>query len=199
MKFHKFISVVLHPIVIPTLGVLLYFMFIPNSISSHQKLLILGLIFVVTYLIPLLILILLKIFRLIQSYQVSSIAERKIPILLMIVLFYLLGNTLFSISFVRDLGILFFATSFGLVIIYLLFMFQLKASLHILSVGIATGFFLLLSVQYSISFLPIIFILILISGILASSRLYLKAHTPREVYLGFFLGIVSPFIVNFML
>lgn len=199
MKFHKFISVILHPIVIPTLGVIVYFMFIPNSIRSHQKLLILGLIFVVTYLIPLLILLLLKTFRLIQSYQVSSISERKIPILLMIVLFYILGNTLFSIPFVRDLGTLFFATSFGLVIIYLLFMFQFKTSIHLLSIGIATGFFLLLSIQYAISILPIICILILISGILASSRLYLKAHAPKEVYLGFFLGMVSTFIVNFML
>jgi len=199
VKFYKFISVILHPIVIPTLGVLLYFMLIPNRINSEQKLVILGLIFVVTYLIPLIILILLKTFSLIKSYQVSSIEERKIPLLLMIVLFYLLGNTLFRIPFVRDLGTIFFASSLGLTIIYILSIFKLKTSLHLLSVGIATGFFLLLSVQYSISFLPIILILILVSGILASSRLHLKAHTPKEVYLGFLLGIFSPFVVNFFL
>lgn len=199
MKFHKFISVILHPIVIPTLGVLLYFILIPNRINSNQKLSILGLIFVVTYLIPLLILIILKTFGFIKSYQVTSIKERKIPISLMIVLFYLLGNTLLRIPFVRDLGALFFATSLGLVIIYILFIFKLKTSLHILSIGIAISFFLLLSLQYSISFLPIILILILISGLLASSRLYLKAHSPKEVYLGFFLGLSCPFIVSFML
>ena len=104
----------------------------------------------------------------------------------MIVLFYLLGNTLYRISFVRDLGTLFYATSLGLSIIYLLFIFKLKTSIHLLSIGIAIGYFLLLSQIFNMSFLPLILLLILISGLLASSRLHLKAHTPKEVYLGFY-------------
>ena len=45
MKFYKFISVILHPIVIPTIGVLLYFILIPNGFNSDQTLAVLGLIF----------------------------------------------------------------------------------------------------------------------------------------------------------
>lgn len=199
MKFYKFISVILHPIVIPTLGVLIYFILIPNRINSYQKFLVLGLIFVITYLIPLFVLIILKKFGFIKSYQVATIKERKIPLSIMILIFYFLGNTFFKIPFLRDLGILFFATSFGLVIVYVFFIFKLKTSLHLLSIGIASGFFLLLSALYTISFLPIILTLILVSGILASSRLYLKAHSPKEVYFGFFLGFLCPFMVNLML
>lgn len=199
MKFYKFISVILHPIVVPTLGVLLYFILIPNRIGSNQKLAILGLIFIVTYLVPLFVLIILKAFKLIKSYKVYAIKERKIPVSLMIVLFYLLGNTLSRITMIRDLGTLFYATSFGLVVIYLLFIFKIKTSLHLLSLGISVGFFMLLGTQYFISFLPVILILILISGLLASARLYLKAHTPKEVYLGFLLGLISPFIIHYIL
>ena len=199
MKFYKFISVILHPIVVPTLGVLLYFILIPNRIGSNQKLAILGLIFIVTYLVPLFVLIILKVFKLIKSYKVHTIKERKIPVSLMIVLFYLLGNTLSRITMIRDLGTLFYATSFGLVVIYLLFIFKIKTSLHLLSLGISVGFFMLLGTQYFISFLPVILILILISGLLASARLYLKAHTPKEVYLGFLLGLISPFIIHYIL
>ena len=199
MKFYKFISVILHPIVVPTLGVLLYFILIPNRIDSNQKLAILGLIFIATYLVPLFVLIILKAFKLIKSYKVYAIKERKIPISLMIALFYVLGNTLSKITMIRDLGILFYATSLGLIVIYLLFVFKIKTSLHLLSLGISVGFFMLLSTQYLISFLPVILILILISGLLASARLYLKAHTPREVYLGFLLGVISPFIINSIL
>jgi membrane-associated phospholipid phosphatase len=43
--------------------------------------------------------------------------------------------------------------------------------------------------------LPIIILLVLLSGILASSRLYLKAHTPVELLIGFSLGIVCQFIL----
>ena len=84
----------LHPIVIPTIGVLLYFILIPNGFNSDQTLAVLGLIFVTTYIIPLVLLILFKKLKLIKSFKADSIKERKVPIAMMIVLFYLLGNTL---------------------------------------------------------------------------------------------------------
>lgn len=199
MRFHKTISVLLHPIVIPTIGVILYFLLIPNRFSKEQRLYILAMVFVATYFIPLLTLVILKALDQIKSYQVSTIKERKLPVAFMIVLFYLLGNSLFKIAQIRDIGLLFYATSFGLIIVYISFIFKLKISLHLLSLGTALGFFLLMSTLYSVSLTPIILIIILLSGLLASSRLHLKAHTPKEVYLGFFLGVVSPFIVNFFL
>ena len=61
--------------------------------------------------------------------------------------------------------------------------------------GTILGFFLSLGTLYSILLLPFIIILIVISGILASARLRLKAHTPKEVYLGFFLGVISQLLV----
>lgn len=199
MKFHKFISIILHPIVVPTIGLLLYFMLIPNRVNSYQKLAILGLVFIITYFIPLLVLLIFKTFGYIKSYQLTSIKERKIPIALMIFLFYLLGSVFSKMSFARELGILFYATSLSLIVVYLLFFFKLKTSLHLLSMGIFVGFFLLLSAMYSVNFTPIIVISILISGLVASSRLYLKAHKTTEVYLGFFLGIIFPFVVNYIL
>ena len=41
----------------------------------------------------------------------------------------------------------------------------------------------------SIDFL--IIIAVLLAGLTASSRLYLKAHVPQEIYLGFFVGILT--------
>jgi membrane-associated phospholipid phosphatase len=61
--------------------------------------------------------------------------------------------------------------------------------------GNMIGFFLIMTNINSLSMLPIIILLILLSGILASSRLYLKAHTPVELLIGFFLGIVCQFIL----
>ncbi|WP_181858132.1 hypothetical protein [Polaribacter sp. WD7] len=199
MKFHKFISIILHPIVIPTVGVFIYFLFVRKMFSSQQRLAIIGLTFVTTYIIPLLILILFKKLKVITSYHAESIKERKIPITMMIILFYLLGNTLFSTPNFRDFGLLFYATSLGLTIIYILFFFRLKVSIHLLSLGVSLGFFLMIDSLYSISFLPVIVILILLSGIVASARLHLKAHTSKEVYLGFFLGLISPIIIYFFL
>lgn len=199
MNFHKFISTILHPIVIPTLGVMLYFLLIPIGLNSEKKFQILSLVFITSYLIPLLILILLKKFKLIKNYQTESITERKIPVALMVFLFYFLGNTMQSIPNLRELSLLFYATSIDLLIIYILFYFKIKASIHLLSLSVATGFFLVLTNNYSQSFIIVIIALILLSGILASARLHLKAHTKKEVYIGFFIGLITPLILYYLL
>lgn len=196
MRFYKFISTTLHPIVLPTIVVMLYFLLSPGNFSSYQKLTILSLIFTVTYLIPLLILILFKKLRIIESYQTNSIKERKLPIAFMIVLFYLLGNTIDNIG---NLRVLFYGTSLGLILIYLLFFFKIKASIHLLSLGISAGFFMIMSSIYAQPYILLTIIFFLISGILASARLHLKAHTSREVYIGFFIGLIAPLLVSFIL
>jgi hypothetical protein len=199
MRFYKLISTILHPIVIPTIGVMLYFLLIPNNLLQNQKLTILSLVFGVSYIIPLLILIFLKKTRIIKSYQPKSIRERKMPIALMTIVFYLFGNSLSSIANLRDLGLLFYATSLSLFLSYILFYFKIKASIHLLSLGISVGFFMVLSIVYTQSFAIVIVIIILLAGLLASARLHLKEHTPKEIYVGFFIGTVTPFCLQYFL
>nr|WP_083139873.1 hypothetical protein [Polaribacter reichenbachii] len=178
---------------------MLYFLLIPINLSSDKKFSILSLIFISSYLIPLLVLVLLKKFKFIKNFQTESIKERKLPVALMIFLFYFLGNTMNNIPSLRDLSLLFYATSIGLIIIYILFFFKIKASIHLLSLSIPTGFFLVLSTNYSQSYILVIIILIILSGILASARLHLKAHNRTEVYIGFFLGLITPIVLNYIL
>ncbi|WP_317193366.1 hypothetical protein [Polaribacter sp. BAL334] len=199
MKIPQFISVILHPIVIPTVGLMLYFLVSPINFETSQKLSVLSLVFVITYLIPLLILVLFKKFKLIDSYKTETIHDRKLPVAIMIVVFYLLGNTLNYIPNLNEVALLFYATSLGLILIYMLFYFQMKASIHLLSFGIFTGFFMVLSTIHSQSYLMIIILHILLSGIVASARLHLNAHTPKEIYIGFFIGLLAPIFTNILL
>lgn len=199
MRFYKLLSTILHPIVIPTIGVMLYFLLIPNGFLHDEKLTILSLVFVVSYIIPLLILIILKKLKIVKTYQTESIKERKLPIALMIIVFYLLGNWFNSIADFRDLGLLFYATSLGLFLIYILFPFKIKASVHLLSFGISIGFFIVLSRIYEQSYTIVIITLLLLGGLLASARLHLKAHTPKEIYIGFFIGVLAIFSLSYLL
>lgn len=178
----------------PTLGSLLYFLLLSFQFGTFVKASIIFLIFISTYLIPLGILFLFKKFQIIQSFDVSTIKERKILLCLMIVLYFFLGETFDRIPNIRALAVLFYATACGLIFLYLLFIFKLKTSLHLLSMGLATGFFLFLQTQYAQSFLLIIVVFVILSGFVGTSRLYLKAHTPQEVYIGFLLGLCSPLI-----
>lgn len=183
----------------PTVGVILYFIFIPHRILKEQQTALLSLVFVSTYLVPILLLFLLKKLKLIQSFQAQSIKERKIPLFFMMVLFYTLGKTFSSVNAIRDIGILFYGTTLGLILVYLLFFTKLKTSLHLLSLGNAIGFFLSLGIIYSTAVLPIIILFVLLSGLVASARLHLKAHISKEIYVGFFVGIISQFFVFYFL
>jgi len=193
MKLHKFISTILHPIVLPTAGAFLYFIFITQQFEKRLQLIILGLIFILTYIVPILLLFFLKNFGFIKNFQVSTIKERRVPVIFMIFILYFLGNTIIQIPMIRNLGILFYGTSLSLICIYILFSAKLKSSLHLVSMGNMLGFFLIMTNINNLSILFIIIPLIFLSGILASSRLYLKAHTPIELLIGFFLGFISQF------
>ena len=199
MRWHKFISTVLHPIVMPTIGILIYFIFTPVYLNRKQQLSLLAVVFIATYIIPLLLLILLKSIGYIKSFQVHTINERRLPIFFMMTLLFVLGKFFSEISTIKELSYLFFGVVFGLGIIYLLFLAKVKASLHLLSIGAAIGFFLLFQQLQNINTLPVVITLVLLSGLLASSRLHLKAHTVKEVYIGFFIGVCCPFLAYYIL
>lgn len=198
MRWPKIISTILHPVVMPTIGVLLFFMISNYSLNKQQLLAVISLVFSATYIVPILLLVFLKSFGLIKNYNVSTIKERKFPVIFMIVLFFLLARTIFSIPVLREFSPLFYGTSFSLVVVYLLFFTKIKASLHLLSLGASLGFFLLLNNGLLFSKLYIIIPLLILSGILASARLYLKAHTTKEVYIGFFLGFVGQILAFYI-
>ncbi|CAL2077577.1 hypothetical protein [Tenacibaculum sp. 190524A02b] len=199
MSWHKFISGILHPIVMPTIGILLYLIFSPANLNQQQQLTVLGIVFVATYIIPLLLLVFLKSVGYINSYQVFSIKERKVPLFFMIALLFSLAQLFKKLNAVEDLSYLFYGIVLGLVITYLLFFLKIKSSLHLLSIGGATSYFLIFQMIHQINLIPVVIIFILLSGLLASSRLYLKAHTVKEVYIGFFLGFTCQFIVYYIL
>ena len=163
MKVHKFISTILHPTVLPTAGAFLYFIFVTQQFGKRLQLIILGLIFILTYIVPILLLFFLKNFGFIKDFQVSTIKERRVPVIFMILILYFLGNTIIQIPMIRNLGILFYGTSLSLICIYILFSAKLKSSLHLVSMGNMLGFFLIMTNINNLSILFIIIPLIFLS------------------------------------
>ncbi|SED19555.1 hypothetical protein SAMN04489761_4581 [Tenacibaculum sp. MAR_2009_124] len=199
MKLHKFISALLHPIVMPTIGIFVYFFLSPIQLNRNQQLTVLAIVFIATYVIPLLLLIFLKAVGYINSYQVFSIKERKVPLFFMITLLFFLAELFRKLTIVKDLSYLFYGIVLGLIITYFLFFTKLKSSLHLLSMGGALGYFIIFQQIHQVNIMPVIITFVILSGILGTSRLFLKAHTPKEVYTGFFIGFLSQFAVYYLL
>jgi hypothetical protein len=193
MRFHKIISTLFHPIVMPTIGIMLYFLVTTKQIEPYQKLLAILIIFGTTYFTPLVLLFILKSLKKIDSYQLKKRKERKLPLAIMVVLFYTLGNLFKRILILEEISLLFHATSLGLIITYFLLNFSIKSSIHLLSIGISCGFFMMVALKSDESYMLIIIINFVIAGLLGSARLHLKAHSPKEVYVGFLIGISTVF------
>lgn len=198
MKIEKIISYLLHPVIISTVSAIVYFILFPKYLPQAFKYKILLVIFISTYVIPVLFLFILKQRKTIDDFHLKTIKERKLPILFFAVITTLLAYRLLEVRIVNLLAISFLGASLSMFFVYVLFFVRIKTSLHTMAIGGLLGFVVLLSYHYEIRLLMLISVLFILSGLLAFARLKLKAHTSKEVYLGFSIGVLSQFIVYFI-
>ncbi len=191
MLVFKVISYVLHPLLFAFMGSFIYLYLTPKHVVKEQEYIILFVVFVSTYIIPILLLALLKKVKLINDYHLRSINERKFPVLFFIMLSFLIGRALIAIHIVDLLAFSFFGVAFALSFTYLLFNLKIKTSLHTLGIGGIIGFVMVMSYEYQLNFNAFLAGLFVVAGLIGISRLALNAHRPKEVYIGFVLGIVS--------
>lgn len=194
MFIYKLISYVLHPLLFSFLGSFLYIYLSPKHIVKKQEYIILLVVFFSTYLIPILLLGILRRMKMINDYHLKSIDERKFPILFFIMLSFLIGRALLGVRIADLLAFSFFGVAFALSFTYLLFNLKIKTSLHTLGIGGIIGFVMVMSYEYRLNFNSLLAGLFIIAGLIGVSRLALRAHRPKEVYIGFLLGVISQFI-----
>jgi len=198
MKFSKFISYFFHPINFPIIGAILFFLFIPKFIFKPQEYTILVVIFIGTYIFPIILVWLLKRSGIINSYHMVTIEERKFPTLLFISISLFIGYWLKKSSIVDILALMFFGYCLGLICTSLLLYFRLKISLHALAISGLIGFLICFSYYYKINLIPILAILFVLGGLVTSARLRLHAHQLNEVMWGSVIGLTAQFIVYFI-
>jgi hypothetical protein len=123
----------------------------------------------------------------VSSFSEADIQQRKLPLLIQAFLLYVLFYRSTSLEISPELFYFFQGGFWCAVLAFVLLLFRVKASLHMMGVVSLVVFTAFLSVKYytSISYLLVGFLLI---GLVASSRLYMKAHTVRELLVGSFLG-----------
>lgn len=198
MKFSKFISYFFHPINFPIIGSILFFLFIPKFIFKPQEYIIISVIFIGTYIFPILLLWLLKRFEMIKSYHMVTIEERKFPLLLFISISFIIGHWLYKSAIVDLLALFFFGYGLSLICISLFLYLKIKISLHTLAISGLIGFLIYFSYFYKINLIGILAALFVLVGLVASARLRLRAHQLNEVILGGIIGMGSQFLVYFI-
>jgi len=202
MKFvAKFISVVFHPLLFPTYGLLLLLSTNPNRFGHFgDKLHVVWLIiiFALTFLFPAVWLLMMKQLQMIDSLKLETTKERIVPFIATAT-FYLWTTWMFKsnvhlkIPTDKLIFLMMLGSCFTIFMALLMNIFM-KVSLHALGAGNLLGIILPI-IRTSPYDLRIVFVaLILVAGIIGASRLVLKAHTEREIFTGYFLGFTGQFV-----
>lgn len=164
----------------------------PTSVEFLQLFLLI--IFVLTFIIPLLSISMLKVTKAINDFNMPTREERILPFA-MITLYYGISTYLVVDKLpVDDVVRLILYVITAQILLLTIVTFFWKISAHSLSAGGVLGFLcaINLSLPESELLIPIICIAFL-TGIIMSARLYLNSHNPPQVYWGAFIGFFLSF------
>jgi hypothetical protein len=177
-------------------GTIFFFFISTFYYTNQQKYLILLQIGVVTILIPIAFFCFLRSFEKVDNVMVPDLSQRKIPLLFQgMILYLLLSNTIKE----NILPELYFYLLGGLVstfILLLLLFLKVKASIHLVGISALTVFVGTLSLHFEVNVIYSIAVLVLLNGLVATSRLELKAHTYKEILFGFLTGFLPQLVLT---
>ncbi len=195
----RIISIMFHPSLVPAYGLLILFcaptflFYIPFNIKRIIFLLSL----VNMTLVPLALLPFFRYRKIISSYSVENRIERLIPLGVGTVMYAVTTFVLFSYQIpqlVKSFMLGASVTSF----LVLAITFRWKISIHSAGAGgiVATIMALSLRTGYGLSFLLIP--VIILAGLVMTSRLFLGSHNPAQVFTGFITGFASFMVIMMM-
>ena len=191
-KFARAISVLFHPLLVPSYFLLILFQlpfYSMPGISLKVKTMSLLFVFVLTFVLPVLATAGMWFLKLIDSFEMPHRNERVLPIIAIAVFFYITFYSLKQLA-VFQLMTIFMLGSVVLVLVGLVFNYFYKISQHMMAWGGCTGALMAMGFILHLSLFPWIFGAILISGITGYARLKTESHTPFEVYSGYLLGVL---------
>ena len=188
MSLEKTVSILFHPVFVPTITVFLVVKIYSNIIILENQA---GIILIGTcvfsLILPLLSVFILLLTKKIDSLEMPKKEERFLPIIFasiwMILGFYFMKEIFSYAPIMKSI----YLGAIYVMLISLLITKKWKISLHMLAIGGATGVFIMLEFLFGQN-LMILLITILISGVLGFSRLSLKAHSLNQIYAGFIVG-----------
>ena len=199
MNFYKIVSTVFHPVFMPSIIFYLTLKFFPDaSLSTKSDLNSIYLIlFFTTIVLPIVTVFFLIKIRALSSLEMKSHKERSIPLFTTAIW---IGLGYYTLQESIELHQILKAELVGTIIIILFASIvskYWKISLHMLGAGGLIAALLGLWLIYYHKLLSIIIVSVFLALILGIARLKEKAHTHKEIYIGFLAGAFIQVITFF--
>lgn len=195
MRALRIFSYLLHPIFVPLFGTILYLYLKDTYLLETQMLLIIVQVTIVTVLLPLAFYYLLRMLGQVDSIMMVEIHQRRFPLLLQSVLLFVLVAKSITDEIMPELHYFLLGGLISALLALILLFIKTKASLHMIGISALTTFVCLLSYNNSLNLIGLISALFVANGLVASSRLEMKAHTLWELAIGFFIGVLPQIVL----
>ncbi|HEX5003355.1 MAG TPA: hypothetical protein VFW78_12740 [Bacteroidia bacterium] len=195
--FSRFLSYVLHPLLMPFYAVLILFnlnTYLAFSTTIQLQHLVLLIVFITTLAFPLLSTLLLLKNGTIQSLEMETARERRSPFLFAAVCYLICYYLLYKLPVSRLLGTMVLAAALTL-FISLVLSFRYKVSIHMIGIGGLSGVLFGIGQVLQADVMTPLLICILVAGFLGTARLLLNAHSPGQIYSGFLIGFVTEWLM----
>jgi len=186
----KIISGIFNPLLMPTYGILIlfssdsYFSMLPYE----AKKVVFIIVFISSCLLPLAFLPLFLYQNLIRNFEMKTNRERIVPFAT-IGLLYLMGYFLLLQMEVPDTIANVLLGGTIAIFMNLLITIKWKISAHMTGIGALTGTLLVFSYTLKSDLIIYLASAFIVAGLVGTSRLLLKYHTPSQIYAGFGLGV----------
>lgn len=196
------LSIALHPLFIPTYGMMLYMAAMLVRTPSLPSLYInIGIIttFILTALIPIILMLILWKRGSISSLHIDDATERTTPYIYTLICF---GFWCYFIGAILKMPFVWLIVAIGASLALLavtIINHWWKISAHLTALGGLLGGICSISLYYNVLPSSLIIGILILSLLLMYTRLYLNAHTPLQVVCGYILGIVCTFTPNLII
>jgi hypothetical protein len=186
----KALSIIFHPIVLPTLGVFVTFKssFYLGMLDQQEQNALYLIVFVSTFVLPMIMISLFLLRKVIKSLEMTETQERFVPFLVTAIFYFFSYITLFKLNAPGFIA----AYILGAFIIVFLISFitiKWKISAHAAGLGGLIGMMLALANLYYASTIYFFAQALIIAGLVATSRLILEEHNLKQISAGFFMGV----------
>ena len=187
------LSVLLHPIFIPTYCALFIVWVLPNVFgyfTSQQAVFVVRTIFLYTLLFPLFIVFLMRALDFIDSYDVADRKQRILVFMPMAFLFTWTCTVLYREQLPDITTKMMYGATIALFLSMIVNIMVEKISIHAIGMGGAFAVVLFASGLSNYNIAWALMLVIFLTGAVGTARLILQAHQPREVYNGYMLGFL---------
>jgi hypothetical protein len=191
-KTAKTISVVFHPLLIPLYGMIIifssptFFWYVPFKVKG----ILLLIIATNNIIIPITLMPFFRYRNIISSWLIETRKDRIAPLITVSMFYIITSFIMLRLPIPFFIKAYVFSTSL-VVIAVTVINFWWKISIHSVGAGALAGIVIVLSFAMTVPLTWFLIPVILISGLILSSRLKLNSNNVREVYIGFLSGFVG--------